>query len=223
MKNIFKITKFISFLSLIYLIESIFMYIFFRHGLDLFMAWNLFLALIPLYAAIILCKNLQSNKIVTVFSSFMFIFFFPNSPYLITDYIHVGRMDFFTYSDRLNIIAWARLLHITFAIFLGTLAGMLSLYLIHRLLLAYKNKMFSNISIVIISLLSGYAIYIGRFLRFNSWDVLSPIFLTSELLKDFDIFTIVFSFLLAIYTLFVYIIFYVFFHADYKNKNLFSK
>ena len=58
-----------------------------------------------------------------------------------------------------------------------------------------------------ISLLCGYGVYIGRFLRLNTWDVLQPKTLMTTLLTNINKFTILFSFMLAAFYFAAYFIF----------------
>ena len=60
----------------------------------------------------------------------------------------------------------------------------------------------------VISLLCGYGVYIGRFLRLNTWDVLQPKVLLATLLQNIDKFTVLFSFMLAAFYFAAYLIFY---------------
>ena len=59
----------------------------------------------------------------------------------------------------------------------------------------------------VISLLCGYGVYIGRFLRLNTWDVLQPKVLLATLLQNIDKFTVLFSFMLAAFYFAAYLIF----------------
>ena len=193
-----------------------------QNFLHLMMVWNLFLAILPLIFAKLLQKYDNPNKSKTIVLSLLWLFFFPNSPYMITDFIHISGVKFYSsvnkYSPTLyttNIISWIKIVHIGIGIFLGTIAGMLSLYIIHQLLLKQKGKVVANGVILITCLLSGYAVYIGRFLRFNTWDILRPTWLISQLIRNTNLFSFSFSMLFALYVLATYGIFYAF----YNNKH----
>ena len=66
--------------------------IFYTHSFEfLFLNWNLFLAFIPWFiSSIIILKNLQDKKFLLVVMILSWIFFFPNSPYILTDLFHLG-------------------------------------------------------------------------------------------------------------------------------------
>lgn len=192
-------------------------------SLHFMMGWNMFLAFLPLPFAVLSQNNFQkSRKIPTVIFFLLWLLFFPNAPYMVTDLIHINSMNFYSsHSYTTDIISWLRLIHIGIGVFLSTLTCMYSLYKIHQMLLQTRNKIIANIILVILCFLSGYAIYIGRFLRFNSWDILKPILLISQLKDTLNIFCLFFSSLFAGYILFVYCILYIFLHQKtYTTGNL---
>lgn len=184
------------------------------------MVWNLLLASLPLVFAKLLQKSLEKpKKVKIIVLGLLWLFFFPNAPYMITDFIHISGIEFYSRENlyaptvySTNIMSWIKLVHIGLGVFLGTLIGLLSLYIIHQIILASKSKIAANSVVLISCLLSGYAIYIGRFLRLNSWDVLLPVSLLSQLINAINLFSVGFSLLFAGYVLASYCIFYVFFH-----------
>jgi uncharacterized membrane protein len=178
------------------------------------MVWNLVLAILPLLFSELLIKRIQNpKKGLSVLLGFLWLLFFPNAPYMITDFIHLNAIDFFPNQYyTTNLLDWIRLTHIGAGVFLGILSGLLSLYNIHRLLIKRKSKIATQVILVVISLLSGYAIYVGRFLRLNSWDILSPISLAVKFINGMTLFSLFFSLLMAIFILFSYYIFYLFCH-----------
>jgi uncharacterized membrane protein len=95
----------------------------------------------------------------------------------------------------------------TIGVVLGILAGLFSLDTIIRTIFKTKGRSMAAIAVAIVSIISGYAIYIGRFLRFNSWDVFYPPALIKTLVQDFSLFTISFTFLIAAYIVVSYLIF----------------
>lgn len=202
-----------------YLLISIPVFIATFNFFHLMLVWNVLLALLPLIFAIGVKRSLnQSKKIHALVLSLLWLFFFPNAPYMITDFIHIGGIEFYwkvapyssvTYST--DMMAWLRVVHIGVGVLLGTLLGMLSLYIIHRVLIK-RNRLLGHSAVVSVSLISGYAIYIGRFLRFNSWDILRPVTLIVQLINDVNHFTIAFSLIYGLYVLLCYCIFYAFYH-----------
>lgn len=129
----------------------------------LFLGWNLILAIIPY----IFVKFLpEAKKLKTQLALLMLgILFLPNAPYIITDLfhlrLHTGPSIWF---DTLLIVsfAWCGLLF-----FFKSMSG------IEHWLSARMKRSNALVSLLVITLLCGFGIYIGRYLRFNSWDVIS--------------------------------------------------
>lgn len=138
-----------------------------KSGYYFFLLYNMGLAYIPLLIAWWLTYRLRKtpwlsapNIILTV----LWLGFLPNSFYMISDLIHANVSV--GYDLLFNIV------FIMLCIFNALVAGYISLYLIHWALLKrfyYRNV---HILIALVLLLCSFAIYLGRFLRWNSWDVL---------------------------------------------------
>jgi len=131
-----------------------------------FLGWNLFLAWIPLILAKIwsnrlLQKPLKEWKSVIMFG--LWLLFFPNSPYLITDLIHLDT--------RFNASVWSDTLLLFSLAFAGLVVGLYSLHLVHKILIAYFNDFKSWLIILSSIVLTGFGIYLGRVQRWNSWDL----------------------------------------------------
>ena len=145
----------------------------------IFLIWNLFLAGIP-YLISQTMKNyirLRSSKIASLLCFSTWLLFLPNSPYIITDIIHLQNSN--------SILAWYDLFLVFVFAINGLVLGLLSMLDMHQIISArYSNKI-ALFSMMKISLLAGYGIYLGRFLRFNSWDILSnPKFLFLQILES---------------------------------------
>jgi len=154
-----------------FLCTGAFLLILFRQFLPtgkpyLFLLWNLFLALIPLaISTIIAHRSKQSaDGRPGIVLSLGWLMFFPNAPYMLTDYVHVfyGGQAYFL----LNLCTWAFVALIAFA------AALISLNDISKIL--QRHYHFSTVYLIVLSicLVTGFGIYLGRDLRFNSWDVL---------------------------------------------------
>ncbi|GHV86137.1 membrane protein [Spirochaetia bacterium] len=137
--------------------------------------WNLFLAFVPwALTSITFIKPRLQNSIISITALLVFwLLFFPNAPYIITDLFHlraVRKMP--DWYDTLMILSYA---------WTGLLFGFLSLWDIERIL---GNKLpqplvtvFSGFFLFV----GSFGIYIGRYLRWNSWDFFTR---TSEVLTD---------------------------------------
>jgi uncharacterized membrane protein len=145
----------------------------------LFLNWNLFLAWIPLLlSSFILAFNIKS-KISLIFIIIVWILFFPNSPYILTDLFHLKA--------RNTIPIWYDLIVILSYAWTGLICGFISLNDIEQRLSDYYGKRnFINGLIVFFLFMSSFGVYLGRFLRWNSWDVLNnPFGLFSDIVVRF--------------------------------------
>lgn len=133
-----------------------------------FMIWNLLLALIPLLISgfLIIIESKVKPKFLLTPIFILWLLFLPNSPYMITDFLHLSYLCKWDKNNNLyNVIT------LFSGVWSGLLAGLFSIYQIHFLLKKYMKNFISWIVIFIIFILSGFGVYIGRFSRLNSWDV----------------------------------------------------
>ena len=139
------------------------------HSLDYwYLNWNLLLAWLPLLFAWGLTEYTRSHPWVSwkgAVLSLLWIGFLPNSFYLATDLVHLQ------YTSPSSILFDAIL--ILLFTFTGFLLGFMSIYLVHSLLLRRLKENTAHWIIAGVLLLSSYAIYLGRFLRWNTWDVVT--------------------------------------------------
>ena len=134
--------------------------------LFLFLIWNLFLALIPFAISTMLgiAKGpLRARLLVPVGAAWLL--FFPNAPYILTDLFHLER--------RAGVPFWYDLALILSCAWNGLMLAYASLAdmqrLVQRRLGTGAGWTFATVAL----LLSSFGIYLGRYLRFNSWDVLA--------------------------------------------------
>lgn len=143
----------------------------------LFLPWNLFLAWIPYRITGWMSEELQLLENPWKFRGLLlgWLLFIPNSFYIITDLFHLTHID--------SAPKWFDLLLLFSFAWNGLLLGLLSL---RRMELILELKTARVVSILLVSLvmwLSAFGIYIGRYLRFNSWDVLTNPFSLFESLS----------------------------------------
>ncbi|GAA4108133.1 hypothetical protein GCM10022393_03930 [Aquimarina addita] len=91
--------------------------------------------------------------------------FLPNSPYILTDLQHIRI-------SSLQSIWFDVLLIVSFAIN-GLIVGFASLRIMQQLLCDYFSKKVTYIITYTVLLLCGFGIYLGRVLRWNSWDIVN--------------------------------------------------
>lgn len=134
-----------------------------------YLMWNLFLAWIPLFLVLqlerVLRTNLWSSWVALLFTA-LWVGFLPNSFYLITDYIHIQEV-----TPRVDLL-YDVVMFSSF-IFNGVLLGYISLYLVHWQLVQRVSARLATALIGFVLLLSSFAIYIGRELRWNTWDIIA--------------------------------------------------
>lgn len=133
----------------------------------IYLNWNLFLALIPFILGLIVnLFNPKGSKLIFLFVLWML--FFPNAPYLVSDLIYLTR-----YKTNYSIPIWYDLIMLTSFAFNGILLGFISFQLFYKKLELLFSKSKTKLLMTSYLLLSGYGIYLGRFARLNSWDVLN--------------------------------------------------
>ena len=132
-----------------------------------FLIWNLFLAIIPYFISsyIIVKSKQKKSNLLLVISFICWLLFLPNSFYIITDLVHiVSPTGTLFYLDLIIICSFATI---------GFLLGLLSLDHFKILLHSKKLTKYTTYIILFVCLLCGFGIYLGRILRYNSWNIIS--------------------------------------------------
>lgn len=138
---------------------------FYSHTFDYrFYGWNTFLAAIPYVMSVLLLKWKKFNA-GAILLLFIWLLFFPNAPYLITDILH--------YEERPPVPFWFDILLVISSTWNGLILGIVSLMNIETFLLRHIKPIWVTICIFVSLLLCSYGVFIGRFLRFNSWDIVT--------------------------------------------------
>ena len=134
--------------------------------------WNLFLAFIPLALSFWLFRRpTNSRSFLWWIGMLVFIAFLPNAPYLLTDIIHLIRATRSGYSLWLIILIFIPL-HL-FAILSGFEAYVVSLINQGHYLKRQRAERFIVWAELITHGLCAIGVYLGRFQRFNSWDLVT--------------------------------------------------
>jgi len=133
-----------------------------------FLLWNLFLAWLPLIFAFLAAEKYETSASGKNWGFLglagAWLLFFPNAPYIFTDLIHLKTH--FAYHF------WVDLVLILLCALTGLVIGFVSLYLMQSVVTRMLGRAASWLFILGVTGLSGFGIYLGRFLRFNSWDIL---------------------------------------------------
>ena len=132
-----------------------------------FLLWNLFLAFIPwaLTSATLMIPKIRNVNGVVVALLVLWLLFFPNAPYILTDLFHL--------KNQTNMPIWYDLVLILSFAWTGLLYGMFSLWDLEYLVRGKISKLFSAIISTGLLFLCSFGIYLGRYLRWNSWDLWS--------------------------------------------------
>jgi uncharacterized membrane protein len=132
-----------------------------------FLVWNLFLAWLPLVFALLAndeYRNAPKRTWRFYGLTIAWLLFLPNAPYIFTDLIHL--------MSRFYGHFWVDLVPILSCALTGLVLSFLSLYLMQSIVARMFGWLASWLFVACAAGLSGFGIYLGRFLRFNSWDVL---------------------------------------------------
>lgn len=133
----------------------------------LFLNWNLFLAFVPWLFTVILTMspNLQKSRLAVFGMLGVWLLFFPNASYILTDLFHL--------SHNSSMPIWFDLVLILSFAWTGLLYGFLSLWNLEELMEQFLSKRTITILSVGLLFISSFGIYIGRYLRWNSWDIVN--------------------------------------------------
>jgi uncharacterized membrane protein len=185
-----------------------------------YLVWNLFLAAVPIGFArlgeygVARCKG--RTAVVCGLSSFsVWLLFFPNAPYLFTDFIHVVRKANLGYvtADWLSPmdLLWYDIVMNSAFSFVGHYMGLVSVYIMHGTMMKLFGRNIGWAMMLPAVLLSGFGIHLGRFSRLNSWDlILRPLDAISAIgtaiaVPSALLFSLVFAFFIGL----TYLIFYI--------------
>jgi uncharacterized membrane protein len=178
----------------------------FHSTAHIYILWNIFLAFLPLVASYVLVSYGDKQKLTKTFLvivGLVWLLLIPNAPYIVTDLIHIGQGrsvpaifdSFVLFSSALA----------------GLLMGMYSISQVEKVITIKYGDKASSLIITAVLLLISFGIYIGRFLRWNSWDVVTNPFSLYEDVKELIVYPDKYS------DAFVYIgLFFVFMYMSYK-------
>jgi len=152
---------FFAFIAMMILVRCIYAG---KHGY-IFLVWNLFLAWIPFTISTIFKKMNGAGKLKQVMIFCAWLLFFPNALYIVTDLIHLDA--------ETNVPKWFDAV----LLFSCSVAGLLMAFVSILRLEIFLSRKFksSQVQAIILSIffVSSFGVYLGRFLRWNSWDILN--------------------------------------------------
>lgn len=131
----------------------------------LFLVWNIFLAWIPFFISSSFERVSNKSKGLQLFIFCCWLAFFPNALYIITDLVHLEL--------KTTVPKWFDAILLFSSSVVGLIMAFISLYRVEK----YLNKLFPvkivAFLIIMILFLGSFGVYLGRFLRWNSWDIIS--------------------------------------------------
>jgi uncharacterized membrane protein len=132
-----------------------------------FLVWNLFLAWVPVAAALIAhALDRIGAHALAVGAGIVWLAFFPNAPYMLTDYIHLRE------TPQGSPLWWDALMLSSF-VWTALMLGFFSLYLMQSVWSAHVKSRFVSWLLAAVALaLGSFGVYLGRFVHINSWDAL---------------------------------------------------
>lgn len=180
MFNKISIPKSIVLIIALAIILNVLRVVFFGKFSFIYLLWNIFLAFVPFLISSLLLYFKQDGKLknwLFIIVGIIWVLFLPNAPYIVTDLIHIGvvrSVPVLYDSVLLFTSAWA-----------GLLLGMHSIFHIEKILLSLYSKKNTSVIILIILALTSFGMYLGRFFRFNSWDIfVNPLSSSDKFIKN---------------------------------------
>lgn len=137
-----------------------------QSGMFLFLIWNLFLAFVPLFISSFLEeKQMNLSKFQVFISILIWILFLPNAPYILTDLVHLN--------GSLAMPFWFDLILVSSYALLGLSAFYLSIFQMQKIVYQKFELKINLLHLTLFFFLIGFGLYLGRYLRFNSWDLIT--------------------------------------------------
>ena len=177
----------------------------------IFLIWNIFLIWLPFYYSLIYTNYRFKANYSPYVVGLLWLVFYPNGPYIITDFIHLSSYNFygnksFGFPFNSNLSIWYDFFLISIFVIIGLVLSFISLSIMRKHIENKYNYLLGWVFTIIICIVSSFAIYLGRFTRVNSWEfVTNPLYLFNVIISSFNLqvffFTILFSILIFIFYL----------------------
>jgi uncharacterized membrane protein len=145
-----------------------------------YLIWNLFLAWMPiLFSSLAQYWGRRPQQtFLAIAACIPWLLFLPNAPYIVTDLVHLR--------PRAGVPYWYDILLMASFAFHGLVLGFFSMGQIHRLLNTRLRPIWAWTVMILSSIGAAYGIYLGRVLRWNSWDILRhPLRIAVDSLRPF--------------------------------------
>jgi len=133
--------------------------------LFIFLLWNIFLAWVPFRISHYLAKSVNEMLWKQLLLFGVWLLFFPNALYIITDLVHLEL--------ETTVPKWFDAILLFASSILGLMMAFVSLYRIENFLAFKIQKKWLSAVMLLILFMGSFGVYLGRFLRWNSWDIIS--------------------------------------------------
>ena len=146
--------------------------------LFIFLVWNIFLAWVPFTISYYLGRLVTGRTWQQALLFIVWLLFFPNALYIITDLIHL--------QIETSVPKWFDTILLFLSSVIGLIMAFISLYRVEIFLAKRLHEKRITVIITAILFLGSFGVYLGRFLRWNSWDIIrDPLGLLSAVIERF--------------------------------------
>ena len=180
--------------------------------------WNLYLAWIPMLLASFAYMLSWRRRLVFIsipVFTFLWLIFFPNAPYILTDLEHLNQ------SSPASLV-WYDVIMLVWFSWTGMLLGIVSLSLMQEIIKRDFGRLAGWLFVFFVAGLSSVGVYLGRFIRLNSWDILKAPGDTADSvwswLADPSLKSIGFVSLYALFFIFIYLTVYAVGHIPNEGS-----
>lgn len=159
-------------------------------GLVLFLTINMFLAGVGYGITLVLVyiKEKAYPKWLSIALLVIWILFFPNMIYITSDFIHLQNYDFFGIYNQTYVYQFSDW-YVLFIIFSGAMiSAKFGMHAVQLISDAFQVKRYQYIYKLLLFGLSSVGIYIGRFIRLNSWQAFRVDIIFTEIFENFSFF-----------------------------------
>ena len=131
-----------------------------------FLGWNLFLAWLPFGFSLLAVWAHRGRRCAIMLPvAGLWLLFFPNAPYLLTDFLHLG--------SRPPVPIWYDVILLAAFSWAGIHLALASLAIMHAVVVDRAGQLLGWLFALAALVAGSLGVYVGRFLRWNSWDVFS--------------------------------------------------
>lgn len=185
-----------------------------------FLILNTFLAYIPIELSFHIGKKRPQNGLLFWLISLVWLLFYPNAPYLLTDLFHLSLLEPYGSNGllRLDNSMWLNFTLLIVSAIPSTILGMWGMNQVNSGIIdrLHLPKWSAPIGILVLSILSSIGIFIGRFLRIHTiYLFMTPSLFIQPLLNMWSAKAIRFMILLT----FVQVVIYWSLHLISTNNN----